>query len=293
MNIIKILPQEEAQKIAAGEVVERPASAVKELIENSIDSGATQITIYIEKAGKTLIRIIDNGSGMSHEDAMLCFHPHATSKLTSVDELNSINSFGFRGEALGSIASISKVDLTTKQKNNNLGIKFNYINGIFSKEEAIACNVGTNLCIQELFYNTPARKKFLKSDETEWNKIESLINAFCLSHLNISFKLYKDNKLILNTPAVIELQDRVSQVFGHNFLSNLIPIKTITPLIKIYGLISNHQFWNYNKNNIFFFVNNRFIKNSKLGSALIKGYLNVLPPDQLLSSLFSDGYNYI
>ncbi|MCK4265244.1 DNA mismatch repair endonuclease MutL [Candidatus Babeliales bacterium] len=281
MNKIKILSTEEAQKIAAGEVVERPASVVKELIENSIDAEASQITIYIEKAGKDLIRIIDNGCGMSPKDASMCFLPHATSKINNVEELFYINSFGFRGEALGSISSISKASLTTRQKINPLAIKLDYVGKTFSNKEEISANVGTNIVIKDLFYNVPARKKFLKQDETEWNKISSLIDAFCLNNMNIHFRLYRDDKLILNAPSVTDLKSRVSQVFGHNLSEQLISIKEESKGdIKLNGLISNHQFWRYNKNLILFFVNNRLVKNPKLTRSLIKGYLNVLPPDK-------------
>ena len=198
MNKIKILPKEEALKIAAGEVVERPASVVKELIENSIDAKATQISLYVENAGKTLLRIVDNGCGMSNDDAHLCFVKHATSKINSLDDLSSISSFGFRGEALASISSISHVTLVTKQQNQDLGVKIDFP----QENQQIACQTGTEFSIKDLFYNTPARRKFLKHDETEWNAIQNMFHAFCLSNLKIHFKLYRDNKMILNAPAI-------------------------------------------------------------------------------------------
>ncbi|MCF7799383.1 DNA mismatch repair endonuclease MutL [Candidatus Babeliales bacterium] len=281
MNKIKVLPAQEALKIAAGEVVERPASVVKEIIENSIDAEATQISLFINNAGKDLIRIVDNGCGMSEADAKLCFAIHSTSKIFSLNDIENIQSFGFRGEALASISSISKVTLVTKEENDNsnLGIKLEYIDGKIHKQEEVSCPVGTEIIIKDLFYNTPVRKKFLKRDETEWNQILNIFHAFCLSNLSIHFKLYHDDKLILNAPSVQNVKERTSQIWGHNFAQNLIEL-TINkdPKIKIYGYISTHNFWRYNRNYVFCFVNNRFIKNKELSSALIKGYLNVLPP---------------
>jgi len=287
MNKIKILPQEEAQKIAAGEVVERPSSAIKELIENSIDAKSTQISIYIENAGKKLIRIVDNGTGMSKEDALICFHPHATSKIQKVEDLSCIDSFGFRGEALGSIASISKVTLITQQKDDNLGIKITHENNTITSQEAVSFGHGVDLEIKELFYNIPARKKFLKQDETEWNHILNLVHRLTFTNLNIHFKLYKNGNLILNTPPVAKLKDRISQIFGHNFSENLLPLTTQpkNTAIQLSGFISNHQFWRYNKSHTFFFVNNRIVKNGHLTSALIKGYLNVLPVNKFPAAI--------
>ena len=282
MNKIKILPEQEAQKIAAGEVVERPASIVKETIENSIDAKSTQISLFIEQSGKKLIRIIDNGYGMSPDDAKLCFAAHATSKIQTLEDLEKINSFGFRGEALASISAVSKVTLITKHQNEKneleLGTKLELVAGKFVQEK-VSCSVGTNLQIKDLFYNTPVRKKFLKQDETEWNQILCIFNAFCLSNLNIHFKLYRDDKLILNAPAVASVKDRASQLWGHNFSQNLVELQQLdSSNIKISGFISNYNFWRYGRHQIFFFVNNRAVKNNELSKALLKGYLNVLPP---------------
>lgn len=277
---IKILSEQEAQKIAAGEVVERPASIVKETIENSIDAKATQISLYIKQSGKKLIRIVDDGIGMNSHDAKLCFTNHATSKIETLDDLEQIASFGFRGEALASISSVSKISLTTRQENVELGTSLKLIAGKFSEEKKVASNVGTDLQIEDLFYNTPVRKKFLKQDETEWNQILSLFNAFALSNLDVHFKLYKDDKLILNAPKVKTIKERTSQLWGHNFSQNLIVLEKNTSKnnIEFYGLISNHNFWRYGRQQIFFFVNDRYVKNSELSKALLKGYLNVLPP---------------
>ncbi|MFH1461398.1 MAG: DNA mismatch repair endonuclease MutL [bacterium] len=374
MNKIKILSEKEAQKVAAGEVVERPANIVKETLENSIDAGSTQISLYIKESGKKLIRIQDNGCGMSYDDAKLCFATHATSKINSLDDLENITSFGFRGEALASISAVSKVTLKTKLKedesvqqdpsihttsctlmanekkeitnndlnnnwnlnqvqddnysnnllchpeldsgssnqnilnsnNHNLGIKIEYSQNKLLSEEQISMPAGTDLEIEDLFYNIPVRKKFLKQDETEWNQILNTFQAFCLSNINIHFKLFKDDRLIINAPATEKLQERTTQLWGHNFSQNLISLisadpkhygalsksKTrlsheITPKprttadknddIKFNGLISNHNFWRYGKQQIFFFVNGRYVKDIELNKSLLKGYTGVLP----------------
>lgn len=279
-NKIKILSQAEALKIAAGEVVERPSSVVKELIENSIDASSSQISLFIERAGKKLIRILDNGHGMSFYDAKLCVYPHATSKITSLEDLEGISTFGFRGEALAAISAISKLSIITKMDGMSLGVKLVFDAGTLVEESDMAIGVGTDLIIEDLFFNTPVRKKFLKQDETEWNQIEQVFNAFCISYKDISFKLYKDGKLVVNAPATSSLQDRIRQLEDNNFAENFIVIDFEQRGVRVEGLISNHQSWHYNKNNIYFFVNKRFVKNTGLSRALIKGYLNVLPQDR-------------
>lgn len=281
MNKIKVLAPDQAQKIAAGEVIERPAHVVKELIENALDAQATQISLYIEKAGKQLIRIVDNGCGMSADDAHLCFLPHATSKLTSIQELETVSSFGFRGEALASISAISKVTLITRQVDAPSGLLIQYTEGEVQEEKEVACNVGTDLAIADLFYNIPVRRKFLKHDDTEWNQIQTLVYAVCISNLSLAFKLFHDGKLILNAPPAASIKDRLCQIWDFNFAQHMIPLPAPTQTLdwlSVTGFISNHHFWRYGKNNIFFFVNNRWIKNSELSKALLKGYYNVLPP---------------
>ena len=201
MNKIKQLSPQEAQKIAAGEVVERPSSVCKELIENSLDAGATQITLELQKAGKELIAVIDNGSGMSPDDAVACFLPHATSKLSSVEELTTINSFGFRGEALAAISSVSLVQLITRLsslEDSGFATQIDMIDGKIVQSSQVQAPQGTSLRIKNLFYNVPARQKFLKQDETEWNQIVQFFQAISLSHLSVHFKLYKDQSLYLN-----------------------------------------------------------------------------------------------
>lgn len=283
MNIIKVLPPHEAQKIAAGEVVERPAHILKELLENSIDAGATQISIWIEQSGKQLIRVVDNGCGMSPDDAHICFLPHATSKVSSFDDVSSVRSYGFRGEALASISAVSKVTLITRLRADasGVGTKLEFQQGSVVQQEAIACPVGTDLSVRDLFYNIPVRKKFLKADSTEWNQLQAIVQAVSLSHHALHIKLFHDDKLIINAPPAITLKERVMQIWDHDVAQNLIPLEQpekSLPWLNYSGLISGHQFWRYGRTHIFFFVNGRWIKNQELSKALLKGYLNVLPP---------------
>ena len=277
MNRIKQLSAQEAQKIAAGEVVERPANIVKELVENSLDAGATQISIYIEDGGKQLIRIVDNGCGMSVEDAHLCFKHHTTSKINSVDDLISITTFGFRGEALSSISSVSKMTLVTKDTESELGTSLSIERGVVIREEAVSCGQGTDIGIADLFYNVPARKKFLKTKETEWRHIVTLFEAFCLDNIQVHFKLFSDDKLLFNCPGIATTEQRIAQLWEHAFAQHMITLKDVTQQgVSVHGVISSHQYSRYDRNAIFFFVNSRWVKNYKLTQAALKGYLNVL-----------------
>ncbi len=296
MPKIHILSQTEALKIAAGEVIERPAHVVKELLENALDAGATAITLSVEKAGKSLIQVIDNGCGMSTEDAQRSFLPHATSKITSLHDLEHIASFGFRGEALASIAAISKVTLTTKPQDTDtdaLGLAINYSEDKVLDTNQVACPAGTNIQVTDLFFNTPVRKKFLKTDETEWHAIQAIFHAFCISNPSVHFKLLHDKKLILNAPPVQNAKDRAAQIWDHNFAQNLIQLphdpgingQQETPRFTISGYISNHHFWRYGRQHMHFFVNKRWVKNSELGKAIMKGFLNVLPPERFPAAL--------
>jgi DNA mismatch repair protein MutL len=279
MPKIKQLSAHEAQKIAAGEVVERPANIVKELIENSLDAHATSISLYVKDGGKELIRVVDNGSGMDLDDAQLCFNKHATSKITHVDELETINTFGFRGEALASISAVGKVTLITKTddtlEGNKLSVEQNSINNI----EAVSATTGTDIAIQDLFYNIPARKKFLKTRDTEWRHILQLMHAFCLDYPNIHFKLFSEDKIVLNCPPTDDLATRFTQIWDNHNNKEMLSVKAERSdgTVAIAGTISNHQQFRYDRNGIFFFVNNRWIKDYKLTNALIKGYQNVIP----------------
>lgn len=282
MGRIKQLSAQEAQKIAAGEVVERPANVVKELVENALDAGASQISIYIQESGKSLIRVVDNGHGMSNEDAIACFQHHATSKISSVHDLPTLTTFGFRGEALSSIAAVSKVTLLTKEEIAIHATQVVLEEATLIKQVTAPGNTGADISIADLFYNVPARKKFLKTNETEWRQILLLFQAYVLDYLPVHFKLFSQNNLLFNCPPVTTLHDRVAQLWDHTVATHmlsLVPTQEIKD-IRIEGIISNHMYTRYDRSSIFFLVNKRWIKNHTLSKALLKGYLNVLPPDK-------------
>lgn len=286
MPKIKQLSPHEAHKIAAGEVVERPANIVKELLENSLDAGATHITLYIEDGGKRLIRIVDNGCGMDEQDAQLCFAKHATSKITHIDQLETVSTFGFRGEALASVAAVARVTLITKQAESPEGVYVTVAESAISSVQPIAAVTGTDISVHDLFYNIPARKKFLKKSETEWNHIVQLFQAFCLAFEHIHFSLFHENKNIFNCPPAASLSTRFAQLF-HQLTATpqalsqtLVAIenKRIDDTIRVTGTITTQAHLRYDRNQIFFFVNNRWVKNFALSNALLKGYAGLIPP---------------
>ncbi|MDP3788649.1 MAG: DNA mismatch repair endonuclease MutL [Candidatus Chromulinivorax sp.] len=281
VNKIKILAPEQAIKIAAGEVVERPANIIKEVIENCIDAGATKISIFIFGAGKQLIKIIDNGYGMTPDDAKLSVAPHATSKITTVEDLETIETFGFRGEALASINSVSNLTITTKTQEAQTGTCIAWKFGKLHEESLQSHPTGTTLEIANLFDNIPARQKFLKKDETEWRAIVTLFQAFCLDYCNIHFQLYNEGKLQFNCPTVTQLADRAAQLFDHHLQSkimNLVDLKN--KLCSVTGVISKSDYYRYDRNQIFIFVNNRWVKNIDLTKAIMRGYAGTLPPQK-------------
>ncbi|HEV2601502.1 MAG TPA: DNA mismatch repair endonuclease MutL [Candidatus Babeliales bacterium] len=290
MNRIHQLPPHEAHKIAAGEVIDKPANVVKELVENAIDAGATQITVYIEDGGKQLIRVIDNGCGMSYEDARICIAQYATSKISSINDLTHISTFGFRGEALASISAVSKTMLITKEDDAVQGISLTIENSAIIQEALVSCNTGTDITISDLFYNIPARKKFLKKRDTEWRAILQLMHAICLSYTTVSFKLFHDGTQVLHCPRTETVLDRCTQIWDHTVSQHLVTLpneNNKTNTISISGVISNHHYYRYDRSNMFFFVNKRWVKNYNLGRALLKGYLNAIPPQRApLTALF-------
>ena len=277
MAKIKQLAPHEAQKIAAGEVVERPANIVKELLENAIDAGATRIALYVEDGGKQLIRIVDNGSGMDSTDAQLCFDRHATSKITHVDQLETIDTFGFRGEALASIASVSHITLITKEEQSLEGTKVVVNANKITQIDSIACATGTDITIHDLFLNVPARKKFLKTTQTEWRAIQLLFNAFCFDYPHIHFLLFSEGKQVFNCPSSLNLKNRALQIWESQTNNHLLELQLTEKEFSIAGIISNHQYYRYDRAGIYFFVNKRWIKNQHLSNAFIKGYSNVIP----------------
>jgi DNA mismatch repair protein MutL len=277
MNKIHILPEHEARKIAAGEVVERPASVVKELLENALDAGATEITLAIHDGGKKRISITDNGCGMSRADAVLSLEHHATSKIRCVDELSHITTFGFRGEALSSIASVSKVHLTTRQASDELGYEIIVAQGVMQTNGAVATAVGTQLIVDDLFENVPARKKFLKQRETEWRAIHQIVTAYALAFPAIGFTLRHDDELIYTVPCCATLLARAQQLFPRDIGEQLIPVEYGDREIKVEGVVTTHQITRYDRRFIFSFINQRWVKNTILGKAIVAGFKGMLP----------------
>ena len=278
MPKIQKLSMHEAQKIAAGEVIERPANLLKELLENALDAGSTKIAIYVKDAGKELIRVVDNGYGMSPEDAELCFEQYATSKITHVDQLQEISTFGFRGEALASIAAVGKVTLVTKEVHADEGTKIHIEQNVLIAKEAVPATIGTDITVRDIFYNVPARRKFLKKRETEWQQIRHLFFAVCLAHLDVDFKLYSEDILIYACAATLSLAEEMQQLFDHAMSKQMIAVEHQLGSMKMSGLISDHQVQRYDRNGIYLCVNNRWVNDSALTRAFIKGYQNVLQP---------------
>ena len=289
MPKIHQLSLQEIQKIAAGEVIDRPANIVKELVENSLDAGATHIKICIEDGGKKLVRVIDNGCGMAPDDAKLCFAHHATSKIRSLHDLEQCSTHGFRGEALSSISAVSRITMVTKPEEMAIGTKLELVDGIITEELSVPANTGTDMAIADLFYNIPARKKFLKTRDTEWRQILRLIQAYCLEYTNIHIELVCDNNSVLNCPPTKTLESRIAQVWDYDMSNAMLPahIEDTNQHIAIDGVISHHHYARYDRNSIFIFVNHRWVKNQHLMKALLKGYTNVLPPARFPAGVIS------
>src|SRR5437867_11682552 len=303
MGRIHVLPEHVANKIAAGEVVERPASVVKELLENCLDASSTPIKIQIEAGGKKLIQITDNGCGMMRDDALLAFERHATSKIKNAEDLLTVATLGFRGEALPSIASVSRLHLETRAAEEPAGTVVE-INGgkIFRVEEA-GLPEGTSITVRDLFFNTPARKKFLKSESTELSHIASLVTHYALAHPDKHFELHSATNAVLIAAPVEGYSERVYQVFGKEVLDQLIAVAAAQPLeriglpqpppwrrteeeqeprdpgeIRLHGFVSKPEIQKLNRNSIYVFVNGRLIRDRLIQHALTEAYRNIIPP---------------
>lgn len=274
---IKLLSEDTIQKIAAGEVIENPYSVIKELVENSIDSGATTIKVEIKNAGKKEIMISDNGCGIEENEIELAFTKHATSKLNNFEDIYSILSFGFRGEALASISSISKVDINTRTKNSEFGIHCFIENTKIKRKNKIGMNFGTTIYIRDLFYNVPIRKKFLKSDAYESSIITTLMNSFAISNPNISFKYIKDSKVVFETTGKNQLKDNIKYIFKDDFYKNLMAVDINDSDYKIYGYISNNHFYKGSRNCQYLFVNGRYIFDEKIRNIIEKSISTLIP----------------
>jgi DNA mismatch repair protein MutL len=307
MGRIHVLSDQVANKIAAGEVVERPASVVKELLENALDAGSTRIKIQIEAGGKKLIQITDNGCGMVRDDALLAFERHATSKIKNAEDLLNIATLGFRGEALPSIASVCRLHLETRAPEENSGTIVEINGGKMFKVEEAGLPAGTSITIRDLFFNIPARKKFLRSESTELSHIASLVTHYALAHPDKHFELHSSTNAMLVAPPVAGQSDRVFQVFGREVLDQLIPIAAVQPLeriglpqpppwrrvekdeedesapstpgeLRVHGFISKPEIQKLNRNSIYVFANGRLIRDRLVQHALTEAYRNVIPP---------------
>ena len=276
MAKIKLLDEDLINKIAAGEVIERPASVVKELMENSLDSGATIINVEIKDSGKKLIKIVDNGSGMDEEDAKNCVIRHATSKIRSTDDLFSIQTLGFRGEALASIAAVSKLGITTKKKNELEGFNIVMEGGKVVSSGPIGVNEGTTIEVHDLFFNTPARKKFLKSDPIELRHIIDIVLRYSLFNKRISFKLSHEGHVLVNSPAVEDFQSNVASIYGISLAKELLEISYSDENVKIQGYIAKPNNSRNDKNQQSIFVNGRWVKNEDIRKAVYNGYHSLL-----------------
>lgn len=279
-DIIKLLPDSVANQIAAGEVIQRPASVVKELVENSIDAGCTSVSIFVKDAGRTSIQIIDNGTGMSTPDARMAFERHATSKITDARDLFSIRTLGFRGEALASIAAVAEVKLRTKKADEDLGTSIDISASKMLLQEQISCPDGSNFMVRNLFYNTPARRKFLKTNSTELKHIVNEFHRVALTHPEIEFILHHNSVEIYNLP-VSNFRQRICNVFGKNINQFLVPINADTSIVKISGLIGKPEAAKKTFGEQFFFVNQRYIKHTFLHRAVMKAYEYLLPSDAI------------
>lgn len=277
MGKINILPSHIANKIAAGEVVERPSSIVKELIENSIDGNSTNITINVQNAGKDKIEIIDNGIGMDKDDVPLAFMRHATSKISEAKDLEMILSLGFRGEALPSIAAVSKVTVLTRKAGEDFGIKYKIEGGVETYFDVAAANIGTRIIIEDLFFNTPARKKFLKTNGTELGYVTDLVSRFIMSYPEISFQLSHNSRVLLKSSGDDNLKYCLSEVMGLETAENSIEVNYTFENMTVSGLIIKPVITKSARTGQMFFINNRIVRSTMLSKALESGYNTLLP----------------
>jgi DNA mismatch repair protein MutL len=287
-DIIQLLPDNIANQIAAGEVIQRPASAVKELLENAVDAGSTEIKLIINDAGKALIQVIDNGKGMSETDARMSFERHATSKIKNIDDLFRIRTMGFRGEALASIAAVAQVELKTKKADNETGTYIEIENSIVKKQEVVACADGSNIAMRNLFFNVPARRNFLKSNAAEMRHIIDEFIRVALSFPDIFFSVISNGQEIFHLERGT-LKQRIVQILGDNLNPKLVSVQENTDYMNIYGFVGKPEAAKKTRGDQYFFVNNRFIKSAYLNHAVMNAYQQMITPDSFpLYVLFID-----
>jgi DNA mismatch repair protein MutL len=274
-DVIKLLSDHVINQIAAGEVIQRPASAVKELMENAVDAGSTKVKLIIKDAGKALIRVIDNGCGMSDTDARLCFEKHATSKISTADDIFSVTTKGFRGEALASIAAISSVELKTRTPDSDTGTLVEIEHSKFQKQEPCQCEAGTSISIKNLFFNVPARKTFLKSDQVEFRHIMEEFHRIALAHPGVEFTLFNNDVQLFHIMSG-SLKHRIMALFGNTYDQKIASVTEDTSLVSISGFIGKPEYAKKTRGEQYFFVNHRYIKNNYLNHALQSAYTELL-----------------
>jgi DNA mismatch repair protein MutL len=277
-DVIQLLPESVANQIAAGEVVQRPASAVKELLENAVDAGATQVKLVVRDAGKTLIQVLDNGCGMSETDARMSFERHATSKIRDAKDLFHINTMGFRGEALASIAAVAQVELRTRQAKDEVGTRIVIEDSTVKIQEPCQCPVGTSLAVKNLFYNVPARRNFLKADPVEMRHILDEFQRVAMAQPDLFFSLHHNEQEIFHLPAG-NLRQRTVKIFGEAANKKLVPVAEETEVLRIAGFVGKPDFFKKTRGEQMFFVNKRFIKSSYLHHAVVSAYEGLMPAD--------------
>lgn len=278
-DIIHLLPDSVANQIAAGEVIQRPASVVKELVENSIDAKATRIDVLITDAGKTCIQIVDNGCGMSETDARLAFERHATSKISKASDLFCLHTMGFRGEALPSIAAVAQVELRTKMSEEKLGVCLSIEGSKVVDQQPVACDVGANFMVKNLFFNIPARRRFLKSNQTEFNNIIAEFEKIVLAHPEVRFSLVNNDSVVYDLPSGTYLQ-RIADVFGKRMNQQLLHIEVDTSIVRIKGFVGTPESSRKKGAKQFFFVNGRYMRHPYFGRAVMLAYDRLIPPDE-------------
>ena len=278
MSKIRVLPDNLANQIAAGEVVERPASVIKELVENAIDAGSTRIQVEVELGGRRLMRISDNGEGMTRDDAVLAFERHATSKIASAEDLARIGTLGFRGEALASIASVAKVELITKTVSDNVATRVEIEGGRLLDVKDGARDTGTTIAVRDLFFNTPARRKFMRSEATENYHLTSIVTHYALAHPEIAFTLTNNGREVLRFAPAKDLRERSFQAFGAGLLESLLPVNGGREYVaRISGFISSPRERRTTRDSQYFFVNKRFVRDKTIAGGLLEGYRSILP----------------
>lgn len=285
---IVLLPDNIANQIAAGEVIQRPASAVKELLENAVDAGATQIKLIINDAGKSLVQVIDNGIGMSETDARMCFERHATSKIMSIEDLFRIRTMGFRGEALASIAAVAQVELKTKRAEDETGVYIEIENSAVKRQEPVAASNGTSIAMKNLFFNVPARRNFLKSNAAELRHIVDEFSRVALSFPDIFFSLTSNGQEVFHLEAG-SLKQRIIQLLGNTYQTKLVTVKEETDYLNIYGFVGKPDAAKKTRGDQFFFINNRFIRSAYLNHAVVNAYQEMIAVDSFaMYALFID-----